>query len=257
MRIFWIVISFTLLKFANFCVRNKRGRVALAIHWIHAMAFEMIALPLSFVLFPIGFLWKTKVSQGKRPILLVHGYTNSSIVWAYYRWMLPKLNIGPIYMLNLRGHFHPLSEYVTQVEKKAAQIERETGIFELILFGHSMGGVICSLYITKRAVCGKVTHLVTIASPLKGTVVALFGLGQNAREMRRGSSALRDLETDFNALEKTKVFHVLTQTDELVIPYTSGSLKGPKSRRLVIQDIGHISLLFSRRVFLKIAKWIQ
>ncbi len=254
----WIFLGLAILKIVNGLANRSYGLVSRIIHWVHAMVFEAFYLPMIFLLSPIGYLWKPRVSGGdKRPILLVHGYTNNSVVWLYYRWKLPRLGFGPVYTVNLKGPFRSISEYAKQIGEVADLIERETGYSELTLIGHSMGGVISFLYATKIASPGKVTDLITIGSPLKGTLVARFGIGSNARELQRDSKLLEEIREDISSCKEMRVYHVATKTDELVIPYTSEIIKGSSERRLVVNDVGHVSLLFSPRVLQKVVSWIS
>lgn len=255
--LFWVLVFFIILRVLNLFLRNRGGRFARIIQWTHAMAFEAIAMPLLFALAPIGFFWKQRIGSGRRPILFIHGYGNNSVVWAFFRHKLRVLGFGPLYMMNLKGAFQPLSDYIQQVNERVAMIRTETGLKEIGIIGHSMGGVVGSLYAAKVAKHGIVTDLITIASPLKGTLIARFGIGPNAREMRRGSKVLEQLESDLKGLSKTRVFHVVTKTDQIVVPYTSEIVKGPASRRLIIRDVGHISLLFCPRVLEQIVKWLK
>ena len=254
----WVFLVLAIVKIVNKLAQKHSGIGSKIIHWTHAMVFEAFYFPLIILLAPIGFLWKQRSSKkGKRPILLVHGYANNSIVWVYYRWKLNRFGFGPLYTVNLRGLFRPISVYAEQIREVAALIEMETGIKELILIGHSMGGVVSFLYATKLAAPGKITDLITIGSPLKGTIVARFGVGPNARELQRDSKLLKEIKEDISFYKEMRVYHVATKTDELVIPYTSEIIGGSSERRLILNDVGHVSLLFSSRVLQQIVFWLS
>lgn len=258
--LFCAVISFGLgmLKILNRLADSSDAFLCRVIHWVHAMVFEAFGVVFMWCCRPFGYLWKLESRKGtKRPILLVHGYLHDSSAWIYHKWMLLRHGFGPIYMLNLKHPFLPMSEYVKKIEERASQIEKETRRKDLILIGHSMGGIISSLYATRSAKPGTVTDVITIGSPLGGTHVAKIALGSNGRQMRIGSKILAELREEIKASKTVRFYHIATKTDELVIPYTSEIVEGPLERLYVLNDIGHVTLLYSPRVAKKIISWIS
>ncbi|MFI5343390.1 MAG: alpha/beta fold hydrolase [Chlamydiales bacterium] len=227
------------------------------IHWIRAMVFELFAIVAIICLQLIGFVWKPKFSQkrGGRPILLVHGYINTSAVWIYIKWKLSRRTLGPIYTIDLKHPFRSMTEHAKQVEKCAERIEKETGRFDLILIGYSMGGIISSFYATHLAPQGKVTDVLTIASPFAGTYVAKMAFGKNGREMERGSTFLKKLNQEMRKSHKIRFSHIASKTDEIIIPYTSAVFD--EKRKYIFNDLGHGALIFSPRVANKLISFIN
>lgn len=223
------------------------------IHWVHAMTFELFAFlgvaVLRFI--PIG----QKVKGNGRPILLVHGYMNHSSVWVLFKKRLESLGLGPVYMINLGHPFRSIRAYAEKVCAKAEQIKKETGRSDLLLIGHSMGGLVCSLYAAKLAEPNSVTDVITIASPLHGTPVAYVGLGPNAKEMRPRSELLQEMREAMRKKKEIRYFHLATKTDQLVIPANSAII--PENQYFLFEDIGHASLLYSQRACDQIANWLK
>jgi triacylglycerol esterase/lipase EstA (alpha/beta hydrolase family) len=223
------------------------------IHWMHAMTFELLALAgvpaLRFI--PLG---KKVHGQGK-PILLVHGYINHSSVWFLFKKQLRALGFGPIYTINLGHPFKSIREYALKVKEKAEEIAKETGQKQLTLIGHSMGGLVSCYYAAKLAPKDTVTDVVTIASPLSGTWVAHIGIGPNAREMRPSSELLKELKNEMLQRKDIRFFNIGTRTDQLVIPSSSAII--PENKNFIFEDIGHASLLYSKRSAAQIASWLS
>lgn len=222
--------------------------------WLRAICVEIFALLLVFFLHPFRYLKQQKIGLGQkkgRPILLVHGYLHDSSAWMYMRRKLVKEGFGPIYTINLGFPFFSIRTYAERVAKKAEAIEKETGCKELMLVGHSMGGLVSLWYASKLAAPNKVTHLVAIGSPLQGTYVAKIGLGADAREMERGSQFVDEIQ---KVLEKFpgQFYTIASKTDLLIFPYAS-ALRGNQK---LFEDIGHVSMLFSPRVAETIANWL-
>jgi len=224
-------------------------------YWLRAIFIEIFALVLVFFLHPFRYLQEQKMGLGQkngRPILLVHGYLHDSSAWMYMRRKLVKAGFGPIYTINLGFPFFSIRTYAERVAKKAEVIEKETGRKDLMMVGHSMGGLVGLWYASKLAASGKVTHLVAIGSPLQGTHVAKIGLGADAREMERGSEFVGEIQ---KVLEKFtgEFYTIASKTDLLIFPFAS-ALYGNKQK--LFDNIGHVSMLFSPRVAETVTNWL-
>ena len=233
-------------------------RVATCIHWVHSLTFELFAFIAVFCLRPLHYLPGYRSATGARegrPILLIHGYMHNSSAWAYLKGWLSQEGIGPIYCLNLGYPFRPIRDFAEKVRQKAEQIEQETKRSDLILIGHSMGGLIAAWYATQCAP-GKVTDVITIGSPLAGTHMAKIGLGPNAREMECQSEFLKEFQQAIQKNTFTRFYHIGTKTDQIIIPHRSSILEGSLERQFIVEDIGHLSLLFSSRVARRIHSWL-
>ncbi len=231
-----------------------------AVHWVHAMTFEAFAVLTSLLLRPTHFLPSHKKSLGPqtgRPVLLVHGYLHDSSAWTYMKRSLVKEGFGPVYCLNLGHPFRSIRSYAEKIKKKTEEIEEETKRRDLILIGHSMGGLVSSFYAMHLAPLEKRIDMVTIGSPLGGTHVARIGLGPNAREMQLGSWLIEDLQIKIKKNRHIRFYHIGTKTDQLVIPHTSSFIESSIQKQFIFEDMGHVSLLFSPRVARVIQIWLK
>lgn len=225
--------------------------------WMYVIAFEMIAVAFVLLLKPFRRLAARRVVAGSTrnaPVLLVHGYLHDATAWVYQQKQLARLGLGPIYTLNLEHPFRSIVDYAEQVRDKANQIEAETGKSNLILIGHSMGGLVSAWYATQLAHPSKVTDVITLGSPLSGTYLAKIGIGPNAREMERHSVFLHGLQ---EMIQKSSIrfFHVASTTDAIV-PAASAILPTDPTRQAIFEDLGHIGMLFSPRVVRQIHTWL-
>ncbi len=226
------------------------------LNWIWASLVECVAFLVVVLALPLRYFKAYQQPAGNlsgQPILLVPGYVNDSSVWFYQRWKLQKAGLGPIYTLNYGHPFRSIHHYAQKVKEKAEQIARETGRDDLILIGHSMGGLVAAVYATQLAPSGKVTDLITIATPFKGTIMAHLGLGPNAREMRPNSSLLKELELS-KALP-FRFYQIATKTDGLVRP-NSALVGHHPDKQYLLDGIGHASLAYSKKVAEKIVEWL-
>ena len=223
--------------------------LATPIRWVHAIVFDLFALAALILCHPLrfsaGYLAPAGPPDG-RPILLVHGYLNDSSVWVYHKWQLARAGFGPIYTINLGNPFRSIGVYAEKVAKRAERIKEKTGRSDLVLIGHSMGGLVSSWYALQLAPPGTAAQVITVGSPLDGTHVARIGLGSAAREMERDSDFVKKLRREIAKGKEIPFVHMGTRTDELVVPYTSAFVGGHP--QFLLDGVGHISLLFSSRI---------
>jgi hypothetical protein len=255
-----IFTFFSFLKLINSFASSFPRRLEVLLHWIHAMSFEILALAAVPMMRIFRFSQTFQKPAGNlkgRPILLIHGYCNDGSAWTFLKRYLAKESIGPIYTIDLGFPFRSIREYAVEVREKAAQIRHETNRPDLILIGHSMGGLVSSLYATDFAPSETVTDVITIGAPLGGTHVAKMGVGKNAKEMECSSELIAHLHKKIANERFARFYHIATNTDQMVIPCQSALLRHNPSREFLFEDIGHASMLFSPRVGTLIACWLK
>ncbi len=252
-----ILGGLALLKIVNSVAAIFPSFLARPIHWIHALVFEIPAFALVVLLRLHHYLNPFDEPAGRKegpPILLVHGYINTSSVWIYLRHCLARDGFGPIYTIDLRHPFQSIEAHAETIAKKAEEIRKETGRDDLTLIGHSMGGLVSAYYALHLAPPNSVSGITTLASPLKGTYVAKIALGADGREMERDSEFVLDLNEEM-AKSQIPFYTIAARTDQLVVPYTSCLLDS--ARQCTFDDVGHIGLLFSPRVANQLKSWLS
>lgn len=230
------------------------------IHRLHAVAMEVNSGVAAAALFPLTLLKSYHGPQGDfngQPILMVNGYLSFGSTWHYQRQRLIKAGFGPIYTTNV-GSGKSIKTYAEQIQKRVQKIQKETGKNDLILIGHSKGGLVSSYYATYLADPTKIniTDVITIGSPLAGTPLAYVGPGYDAYEMRSGSEFHQKLRNKINEHPEIRFSHIASESDE-VVPLSSALLGKDCSRELVIKDMGHLGLVFSSRVADQICNWLE
>lgn len=192
---------------------------------------------------------RTAAEADTGPVVAVHG------IWDNARRLAPLirglqsrgiLGVEPCELRPASGRA-PLSVLAEQlaahVEHRRAQIPSGT---RLRLVGFSMGALVCRLYLQKMQGERSVSTFVSIAGPHRGTVTA-YGLPwAGVREMRPGSSLLRDLGADVGGLA-TRVHCIYTPYDAMIIPQRSAVLDGASSVHQ-IPVLWHRAMLRDRRV---------
>lgn len=223
--------------------------------YLNSMGKEMVSLFNQVLLFPIdATALDPKIPPGtvvdKTPILLIHGYLHNSSAWLYQLQRLREQGIGPIYTINLGSPFHSIEEFAAKVKKKAEEIAKATGRNDLMIVGHSMGGIVGSLYAANLAPPGTVKAIVTFGTPFRGSHVAPIGPGKCARQMH-SAPFKKSLEEAIKKMKNTVFHHTGSSVDLLVRPPSSTPMSHDPSVFVVcneILDCGHNTFLFSDNV---------
>jgi len=205
-----------------------------------------------FLLFP--FHWKF-LKNKKRPILFIHGYLNNSNVWVFLGKYLEKKGFGPIYTINLGSPFNSIETYSKRVIKKAILIAKENNTKDLILIGHSMGGLVSLLASDYKDI--NITDIVFIAVPFEGTKTSILGFGECTKEMSYKAKGLAKIKKRVKNLKKVNFLNIISHLDHIVIPFKSASLKDYAVEEYIFDNVGHASLLFSKRVAKKIVSFLR
>lgn len=229
------------------------------VHLLYSMAMEVNSGVKAAALFPFTLFGSYHKPQGNlagRPILMINGYLSFGSTWHYQRQRLIEAGLGPVYTMNV-GSFKSIETYAKYVKERVDQIKAETGRSDITLICHSKGGLVGSYYATHFAEGTDVAEIITIGSPLSGTPVAYIGPGYDASEMRPNSDLVLRLR-DKIRVSTTRFFHIASKMDE-VVPFSSAHPEGhhPHATKHMIEDIGHLGLVFSSRVADKICQWLK
>jgi pimeloyl-ACP methyl ester carboxylesterase len=131
------------------------------------------------------------------------------------------------------------------------QVREATGAAEVDIIGHSMGGVVARYYVQLAGGDPAVSHLITLGSPHAGTDVSAVGLGHPARELLLGSKLVTRLAAAPPPTH-TKLTVIWSRADALVPGMRQPVPAG--AELVMYDDLGHVSMLGSRRVAAEIIK---
>ena len=119
-----------------------------------------------------------------------------------------------------------------------------------------MGGLVARYYLTlgpgrhrKR-----VAHLITVGTPHGGTVFSAFGIGRAQVELRPRTPFFQRMAAA-PLPKSTQVTVLWSRADALVGTSEYASWRG--CEELVFDDLGHLSLLYSRRVTAEIIERLR
>jgi triacylglycerol lipase len=210
--------------------------------------------------------WSCRPSPDKpRPVVLVHGTSGGAVTnWATYGPLLHNegfcvytLTYGALpgqpWPVSMLGGLSDITEVsVPQVGEFVDRVLAATGAEQVDLIGHSQGTLVSGL-VAKVGRPGRVGTVASIA-PLwhgsRGTGSAAIGTalasGDRGRavevapslgQMAAGSEMLGSLWSGGTPYAPGVTYlNLVTRHEQVVQPYTSGVVEGPRATNIVIQD---------------------
>lgn len=223
--------------------------------WRTALTEWGMAMAVSAVR-PAGFFPLPGARQhGPRPIIVIHGYAMNRANFVPLAYRLARVGLGPI----LGFEYWTLGRVAAGARQLAwfvDQVQSRTGAPQVDIIGHSMGGVVGRYFVQLLGGDGAVANLITLGSPHIGTDVSEFGVGHPTRELVIGSTLVQRLAAA-PAPKDTRVTMIFSHADALVPASTQDALQIQRAERIIYDDLGHVSLLGSRRVARDIIKRLK
>jgi triacylglycerol lipase len=239
------VIGFSfVLHFYDVMVRGTRTPAPLR-DYLTTYAVEAWFTLAYAVSFLPGYLpgrrWAEHRVAGNPPILLVHGFfLNRACMFAVY-WRLRRAGFHHVYTVNLKPLFGPIENAADHLAPRIREIVAHHGNSPVHVVAHSMGGLVMrrALHVDPQL---PVASVVTLGTPHHGSMMASFGISPAARQMRIGSAFLAGLPAE----PPVPFISISSGMDNVVLP-NEHAVFGCRSIQL--DDVGHLSLLYSQRVF--------
>ncbi len=221
-------------------------RLYLAEYLTTVLAFNVL-FPLERWLMPQAPL---PAAPGRRtPVVLVHGFICNRAYWWFFVRALERARLGPVYAVTLEPVFGCIDEKAQRLGALIEEICAQTGAPQVALVGHSMGGLISRSYLHNGG-ASRIDRIITLGTPHHGTygAYALRKLATNAEQMCIKSPWM----TAGIALQTrdcpVPITSILTPHDNIVYPQDSAELRYPNARTLYFPGLGHVELLFSKKV---------
>jgi hypothetical protein len=180
-------------------------------------------------------------ARGRRGIVLVHGFVCNRGLWNPWLARLRALD-RPFAAVNLEPVFGGIDEYATLIDAAVRRVGEATGLPPLVV-AHSMGGLAVRAWLRACADEGaaqRVSTIVTIGTPHRGTWLASLGLSPNARQMRQGSEWMRALGAAGPVPHADRFVCWWSDCDQIVFPPPTAVLPGAQARQ--VAGVAHVAL---------------
>lgn len=250
---FWAIIvllvSFGCL-FIHRRIRAAQNEVTVtAITWGRCFIYELLNATQVYylrIIYRLGYRIKKRYILTKKiPVILLHGYTDTPLVWYWFKKKLGKQYNGPIYAIHLKPVLASIEIMAEQLHQDLLEMFEKTQAKKIQFVCHSMGGLVAHYLIEHYKEAHRVQSLITLGTPWDGTKMSYFALGKNGKEMGYKSDFCQALlqKTSFNF----PIVSIVSICDNIIIPWQS-SKAYPQTEEMIV-DTGHISLTFSNKVY--------
>ncbi len=178
-------------------------------------------------------------SQGRRGVLLVHGFFCNRGLWNLWLQRLTALNI-PVIAVTLEPPFGAIDRYVSTIEAAIQQLHRSTGQPPVVV-AHSMGGLATRRWWADQADPARIHRLITLGTPHHGTWLAGMAFSENGRQMRLQSRWLQALAQREPAGRAASCTCFYSHCDNIVFPPSTATLVGADNRHLTA--VAHVHMV--------------
>lgn len=193
----------------------------------------------NLLLIPFRAVFRTRTERGTGAadgpvVLLQHGYVNNGAVWFFTARALEKSGYR-VFTVDQP----PFASIDTMGDRLAGRVDEvlaRTGMTQLTLVAHSMGGLVCRAYLRRHG-GNKIDRLITVGSPHHGTFHAYLASGPNGRQMRPGNEWLNALNNVSIGIPFTSIYSV---HDTIISPQDSSVM--PDATNIELSAIGHVSM---------------
>jgi predicted alpha/beta hydrolase family esterase len=185
-------------------------------------------------------------TSADRPVIvLIHGYISTRSHWLFQEWLLKREGYEDVVRFGYNPFSGSLQEWSASL---AGMLKERYPSRRVVLAGHSYGGLI-AIRAASLTPEGMVEKVVTMGSPIEGTLMARFALTHTARELRRGAETIDAIGEEIKSL-KAELVCCWSRWDGIVVPPESAAPKN--ARRVELEGVGHSGYCFDSRVLAQI-----
>jgi pimeloyl-ACP methyl ester carboxylesterase len=184
------------------------------------------------------------------PVVLVHGFAATSTSWFALRRAL-HADGRTVVSFDYPPWASSVDELADRLAETVEEVLTATGSGQVHLVGHSLGGVIIALALTRGRLADHVDLVVTIGSPFGGSRWAgMLPLTPLVRALRPGSALLRRLAA---APAPGRVrWLAFAATHDPIVPAHRAVPANRQATRVMIDAAGHSGMLLHPEVIARI-----
>jgi len=197
-----------------------------------------------------------QAQQQATAILLVHGFARHQSDWLWFIKYFSKKTNKSIFTVNLSPILGPIQQLASKINDKIIEIMVLTQCKNIILIGHSMGGLVASYYSEYLDQNNYITKVITLGTPFYGTKIAVAASGANVKQMEPENQFLAALREQINNSNK-QYFNIATQIDNLIYPWQSCLLANNLNRQKIYLSKSHLGLIFAKDVVNQVSNWVN
>ena len=254
LQVLWVLFSYLMGHLAaGATVHGPSPSTVLRESGALLSAMLLMSLTLRRALGPAGEAHALLRSPGTHaPVVLVHGILCNRGIWKRFAQRLSAAGFTQVFALDLQPMCADIDTHAATLARALTAIRRTSGE-PVTLVGHSMGGLVARAALRGLAP-GIVRQIVTLGTPHHGSALARYLPCTPARQMRRDSPWLNQLNAEQATGPGVPIACLYSLDDNLVVPAASGAC--PASRPVRLAGLGHLSLPFSAAAFAAVREQI-
>ncbi len=221
--------------------------LSLLMEWVSG-AWVVLSFMFGFL---VGSASAPSVLRGRRLVVLLPGYMENALTLRYLHRHLQRRLADPVVALSPVAYWTSLDHLAENYRIRILEWMGHCGATEVVLVGHSMGGLLARMLAEPDALGVKVKVVATLATPHLGSAISWMAPGYNGRQMRRGSAFLEQLNARHQPKGLTCI-GICSTHDTYVLPWHCGL--SPVGDNFILRYRGHLTLLFSKEVLRIISK---
>ena len=196
------------------------------------------------------------VDHGKdefAPVVLVHGLAGNRGAWWPFRLFMKVLGHRRVYAFGYEKG--TIEEHAALLKDFMVEVCKVTGVQQVDVVAHSLGGLISRYAIQKLGMADSVRTLITMATPHQGTYAALYANTTLTLPMRPSSEMINDLNSEDLSAFRNRFFTLYSDRDVYVLPHEM--MTHPAAENIFVPDISHSQYLLSPQVFRVVASLLN
>jgi pimeloyl-ACP methyl ester carboxylesterase len=220
--------------------------------WVRAFGVECTATALLVLAAPLA-LRRVRVRTlnglpGRRPVVFLHGYAQHP---ANFVWLSRRLRADGwrhLYSVRQTAAGGDIERSAARFGEALDRVRRESGAALVDVVAHNMGGLVARAHLHRRGRASGIARLVTLGTPHQGTLAfPRLARDRMVAQMRPDSPLLARLSADDPVPALADCVAIYSADDAIVVP--ASAAYWPGAFNVEVRGLGHMSLLFSRRVY--------
>lgn len=189
------------------------------------------------------------VVKGKNPVILIPGNSNK---WGFLKKLSDAIShLGhPVYVVEKLGS--NLFDIPTSA-KIVREIIDKNNLENVILLGHSKGGVVGKYILIHENKDNKISRLIAISAPFSGTNIVNNLPYKSFRELSPKSKIIQEINS--NSEVNSKIVSIMPEFDNHVWSDKGSNLSG--ATNITVPTKGHHKIVFDKHVIKKIIELIE
>lgn len=202
---------------------------------------------------PYGKIEDRPKGKNDLPVIFIHGFFCNGGFWLRIIPALEKAGFGRLYTINLDTPLHGISMHAEALAAAVEEVCGATGADQVVLVGHSMGGIVARTYVQRLDGDARVAAILSLGSPHHGTWHARRAIAPDAREMRIDCAWLNALNRETPKV--VPIRSVYSAHDNIVAPQDSARLE--HGENVALKGIGHLEMAYHPAIRAEITAFLN